>query len=260
MAAVPAGHAPGALSHLEIRSARLSPCTPFGPDELSPPAEGSSAGRRQTIHLLLVRPWKHRKQSLKSQLSSPDSPHPRNLLRVALGSIARGTGPVGERPRGYTSVHQNSGLFGEQARLADEPAPQPRRGGRSGLCSGAAGRCCSAPGSQSGRCASAARRGSARGPESPRRRVPARCSQIAFMRGAWTAVRRFLAPVPWKTASNEAVKFDPRSRSRNLMPSNRRSRVRARLRACCAVHSLAGLAVTPQRYIRRVPCSMNTRT
>ena len=35
---------------------------------------------------------------------------------------------------------------------------------------------------------------------------------------------------------------------------------RERLRACCAVHSPVGLAVTPPRCIRRVPCSMNTRT
>ena len=33
-----------------------------------------------------------------------------------------------------------------------------------------------------------------------------------------------------------------------------------RLRACCTVHSPVGLAVTPPRCIRRVPCSMNTRT
>jgi hypothetical protein len=39
------------------------------------------------------------------------------------------------------------------------------------------------------------------------------------------------APAPWNTASNEAVKFDPRSRMRNLMSSNRSPRVRARLRA-----------------------------
>jgi hypothetical protein len=32
------------------------------------------------------------------------------------------------------------------------------------------------------------------------------------------------------------------------------------LRACCTVHSPLGLAVTPPRCIRRVPCSMNTRT
>jgi hypothetical protein len=31
------------------------------------------------------------------------------------------------------------------------------------------------------------------------------------MRGAWTAVRRTLVPAAWKTASKEAVKFDPRS-------------------------------------------------
>ncbi len=44
------------------------------------------------------------------------------------------------------------------------------------------------------------------------------------------------------------------------MSSNRSSRVKARLRACCTVHSPVGLAVTPPRCIRRVPCSMNTRT
>jgi hypothetical protein len=58
------------LSHLEIRSARPSPCTPHGTDELSPPAGGSSAGRRQTIHLLPREGlWKQRKQTLKSRLS-----------------------------------------------------------------------------------------------------------------------------------------------------------------------------------------------
>jgi hypothetical protein len=35
----------------------------------------------------------------------------------------------------------------------------------------------------------------------------------------------------WKTASNELVKFDPRSRITNLMSSNRSPRLRARLRA-----------------------------
>ena len=52
------------------------------------------------------------------------------------------------------------------------------------------------------------------------RRVPTRRSQIAFIRGAWTAVRKILVPVAWKTASNAAVKFDPRSRTRNLKSSN----------------------------------------
>src|SRR5208282_1256295 len=69
-----------------------------------------------------------------------------------------------------------------------------------------------------------------------------------------------LAPVAWKTASNEAVKFEPRSRIRNLIASNRSSRLRARLRACWTVQSPVGFAVTPPRCIRRVPCSMNTRT
>jgi hypothetical protein len=81
---------------------------------------------------------------------------------------------------------------------------------------------------------------------SSRRRVPTRRSQVAFMRGVWTAVRRILAPVAWKTASNEAVKFDPRSRMRNLMSSNRsprereRERERERLRACWVVHRPVG--------------------
>jgi len=64
---------------------------------------------------------------------------------------------------------------------------------------------------------------------------------VAFIRGAWTALTRILVPVAWKTASKERVKFDPRSRIRNLMSSNRSSRVRARLRACCTVHSPAGV-------------------
>jgi hypothetical protein len=35
------------------------------------------------------------------------------------------------------------------------------------------------------------------------------------MRGAWTAVRRIVVPVAWKTASKEEVEFDPWSRIRN---------------------------------------------
>ena len=37
---------------------------------------------------------------------------------------------------------------------------------------------------------------------------------VPFIRGAWTAVRKILAPTAWKTASNEVVKFDLRSRIR----------------------------------------------
>jgi len=51
-----------------------------------------------------------------------------------------------------------------------------------------------------------------------------------FRRGAWTAVRRILVPATWKTASNEAVKFDPRSRIRNLTSANRSPKLKARLR------------------------------
>jgi len=41
---------------------------------------------------------------------------------------------------------------------------------------------------------------------------------------------------------------------------NRSPRSRARLRACCTVHSPVGWAVTPPRCILWVPCSMNTST
>jgi hypothetical protein len=89
--------------------------------------------------------------------------------------------------------------------------------------------CCSAPGIHPGWRADGLPRGSARGPGTHgagyRRR-----SQIAFIRGAWTAVRTILVPAAWKAAPDEAVRFDPRSRTRNLMSSNRSPRVRARLR------------------------------
>ena len=49
------------------------------------------------------------------------------------------------------------------------------------------------------------------------RRVPTRRSQIAFIDGAWTAVRTIVVPVACKTAP-KAVKSDPRSRMRNLLP------------------------------------------
>jgi hypothetical protein len=44
-----------------------------------------------------------------------------------------------------------------------------------------------------------------------------RRSQVAFMRGARTAVPRIVVPVASKTASKERVKFDPRSRIRNRL-------------------------------------------
>jgi hypothetical protein len=58
-------------------------------------------------------------------------------------------------------------------------------------------------------------------PGSSRCKVAMRRPQVAFMRGAWTAVRRIVAPVAWKTASKERVKFDPRPPIKNLMSSNR---------------------------------------
>ena len=66
--------------------------------------------------------------------------------------------------------------------------------------------------------------------------------------------------VAWNTAPDEAVKSGPRPRIRNVNLPDRWSRLKARLRACCTVHSPVGLAVTPPGCIRRVPCSMNTRT
>ena len=65
------------------------------------------------------------------------------------------------------------------------------------------------------------------------------------MRGTRTAVHAILIPAVWKTASKDGVKFDPRSRIRNLTSSNRSPRPRARLPACCTVHSPVGSAVTP---------------
>ena len=47
-----------------------------------------------------------------------------------------------------------------------------------------------------------------------------RRSQIAFIRGACTAVRTMVAPVAWKTASKDAVKFEPRARIRNQKPAS----------------------------------------
>ncbi len=44
---------------------------------------------------------------------------------------------------------------------------------------------------------------------SSRRRVPVRRSQMAFIRGACTAVRTMMVPVAWKWASNDAAEFDP---------------------------------------------------
>jgi len=76
--------------------------------------------------------------------------------------------------------------------------------------------------------------------------VPMRRSQVAFIRGARTAVRKILVPTAWKKASKDWVKFDPRSRIRNRNLSTPPPRVSARLRARCTVHSPVGFAVTPR--------------
>ena len=51
-----------------------------------------------------------------------------------------------------------------------------------------------------------------------------RRSQIAFIRGACKAVRTMVVPAAWKTASKDAVKFEPRSRIRKRKPANRSPR------------------------------------
>jgi hypothetical protein len=48
-------------------------------------------------------------------------------------------------------------------------------------------------------------------PENSEHLMPMRSSQVAFIRGACTAVRRIVAPAAWKTASKDPVKVDPRS-------------------------------------------------
>ena len=100
-------------------------------------------------------------------------------------------------------------------------------GSSSGMCwvmPWCGGPCCRAPGTRSGRRADALRRGSARGRGALGVEVPSSRSQSAFIGGAWTAVRKILVPAASKTASNKAVRFDPRSRFRNLMSANRSSR------------------------------------
>ena len=70
---------------------------------------------------------------------------------------------------------------------------------------------------------------------SSRRSVPMRRSQIAFIRGACTAVRTMVTPAAWKTASGDVLKFGPRSRMRNRKSPNLSPGPGARLRAGCTV-------------------------
>jgi hypothetical protein len=83
---------------------------------------------------------------------------------------------------------------------------------------------------------------------SSRRRVPTSRSRCAR---SWS--RR-----PGRRQRWREVRFAVADQELNA--SNRSPKPRARLRACCTVHSPVGLAVTPPMCIRRLPCSMNTRT
>jgi hypothetical protein len=66
-------------------------------------------------------------------------------------------------------------------------------------------------------------------------------------------------PSAAKTASNAAVNFASRSRSRNRKQPTRSSRPMSRLRACWVTQSSAGCAVTPSTWTRRLATSITTR-
>jgi hypothetical protein len=69
---------------------------------------------------------------------------------------------------------------------------------------------------------------------------PVQRSVIAFMRGVRMLQSAVRMPASARTASNAAVKFDPRSRIMNLTRCACSPGFMIRLRACCAVHSPVG--------------------
>ena len=89
---------------------------------------------------------------------------------------------------------------------------------------------------------------------------PIQRSVIAFMRGVWMLQSTVRMSASARTASNAAVKFDPRSRIMNLTRCACSSRSMRRLRACWAVHSPVGWRVMPRIRMRRDACSITART
>jgi hypothetical protein len=68
------------------------------------------------------------------------------------------------------------------------------------------------------------------------------------------------APLPASTSSNAAVNLRSRSRIRNLSQPARSPRSMSGLRACWAVHSPGGCAVTPRICTRRAWISITNKT
>jgi len=90
--------------------------------------------------------------------------------------------------------------------------------------------------------------------------LPIQRSAIAFMRGVRTLQSTVRIPAPARTASNAAVKFEPRSRIMNLTRYACSPRSMIRLRACWTVHSPVGCEVTPRILMRLLACSITVRT
>ena len=87
------------------------------------------------------------------------------------------------------------------------------------------------------------------------------------MRGVRTLHSTIRIPASARTASNAAVKFEPRSRIMNLTRYACSPRSMIRLRACWVVHSQVGRSVTPRMRMRLLgmrmrllACSITART
>ncbi len=68
------------------------------------------------------------------------------------------------------------------------------------------------------------------------------------------ALTRILVPVAWKSASNEAVKFDPRSRIRNLVFSGQRGEpgsVRRLVQHPAGLPTQHGILMPKHQYLGR---------
>lgn len=95
---------------------------------------------------------------------------------------------------------------------------------------------------------------------SSRRHPPIQRSAIAFMRGVRTLQSTVRIPASARTASNAAVKFEPRSRIMNLTRCACSPRSISRFRACWAVRDPVGCKVTPRILTRRLACSITAGT